>query len=105
MDDLEPRTIAVDDLFEESWRILLEKFGIHAPLHMREFTPHGRLAHISTVDKRRVFAQVADLIHSHSIASLAAILPNEEYETAIRTRSGYRGRAADCDCTLAFEGS
>ncbi|HWZ56183.1 MAG TPA: DUF3800 domain-containing protein [Verrucomicrobiae bacterium] len=69
--------------FEESWRILLEEFGVQPPLHMREFTPHGRLAHISSADRRRLFARVVELIHHHGIATLAAVLANQDYEAAI----------------------
>ena len=69
--------------FEESWRVLLKEFGVQAPLHMREFTPHGRLANISSADRRRLFVRVVDLISYHRIASLAAVLTNQEYEAAI----------------------
>jgi hypothetical protein len=69
--------------FEECWDLLLEEFGIESPLHMKEFGPRGRFAHISSADRRRLFTKVVELIDSHKIASLAAILTNNEYETMI----------------------
>jgi hypothetical protein len=69
--------------FEECWNLLLEEFGIDPPLHMKEFTPHGRFAHIHPPGRRYLFAKVAELIDSHRIATIEATLTNAEYETAI----------------------
>lgn len=66
--------------FEDCWDRMLDEFGIEPPLHMREFTPHGRFANIPVADRRRLFTEVAELIDSHKIASLAATLANREYE-------------------------
>jgi hypothetical protein len=66
--------------FEESWDELLAEFEIKPPLHVKEFTPHGRFAHINPETRRYLFAKVVELIDSHKIASLAATLTNAEYE-------------------------
>jgi hypothetical protein len=69
--------------FEECWDGMLEKHGTAAPLHMREFTPHGRFAGISPLCRRELFLEVAELIDSHKVASIAATLTNAEYEATV----------------------
>jgi hypothetical protein len=62
----------------------------------------------------QVRAQPANIKESRSTISLERALKNEcicwfigkkEHEAAIRTRSGYRCRHANCDRSLAFERS
>jgi hypothetical protein len=67
--------------FEEAWDLMLEKHGIAPPLHMREFGPHGRFANMTDRCRHELFLEVAALINSHKIFSIAATLSNEEYKT------------------------
>ena len=69
--------------FEECWDHMLDAHGIIPPLHMKEFTPHGRFAGMSHCCRRELFLEVAELIHSHKIASIAASITNAEYEAII----------------------
>jgi hypothetical protein len=69
--------------FESAWDEMLENHGIIAPLHMKEFGPHGRLGKISKCCRRKLFLEVAELINSHKIASISACVTNSAYEAVM----------------------
>jgi hypothetical protein len=67
--------------FEDAWDCMLEAHGIQPPLHMKDFgRPHGRLAEISDCCRRELFMEVAELINSQKLFSVAAMLSNDEYK-------------------------
>jgi hypothetical protein len=68
--------------FEAEWDRLLEKHGIAAPIHMKEFgRPHGRFASMSDVCRYQLFVEAADLINSHKLFSIGSTLSNHDYQT------------------------
>ena len=70
--------------FEEAWDKMLDRHGIAAPLHMKEFgRPHGRFARIGDCCRHELFAEVADLINHHKILSIGATISNEQYQKHI----------------------
>jgi uncharacterized protein DUF3800 len=70
--------------FEEVWDQILDEHGIEPPLHMKEFgRPHGRFAKISDCCRRELFIEVAALINSHKIFSIAGTVSNSEYKQLI----------------------
>lgn len=69
-------------VFEDAWDRMLETHGIEPPLHMKEFgRPHGRFSGMSNCCRRELFIEVAELINSHKLFSLAATLSNEQYKS------------------------
>src|SRR5215469_14884698 len=48
--------------FEDEWDKMLQKHGIEAPLHMREFGQHGRFGKMPKRGRYELLSQAADLI-------------------------------------------
>ena len=72
--------------FEAEWDQMLDRHGIAAPLHMKEFGPHGRFANIGKVCRHELIAEAAQLIITHRIFSIGATISNEEYKACVDKR-------------------
>jgi hypothetical protein len=62
-----------------AWAKLLDDHGLDA-IHMREFTPHGRMRHVRHQARRLLFADVARTINRHKHFTVSATLTPDQYE-------------------------
>jgi len=65
--------------FEQAWDEMLDRHGMQAPLHMKEFGRDGRFGKMSHCCRRELFEEAVDLIMSHRIAGIAATITSADY--------------------------
>ena len=76
--------------FEDKWSQLLDSYGIPHPLHMKDFSQHGKHAGLSTEVKRELFGKVARLINDLKLFSTSIGVPQPEFNSALPQK--YRGK-------------
>jgi hypothetical protein len=74
--------------FEDAWDRMLDQHGIVPPLHMAEFGPSGRFSGMSACCRHELFLEVAELINSHKLFSIAAKMTNAEYKAILSKTIG-----------------
>lgn len=63
------------------WQKLLREMRIKPPIHMKEFgRPHGDLAYLTDNERYFLFANIAGIINSHKIYSIAGIIGQKQYK-------------------------
>jgi hypothetical protein len=67
-------------LFDAEWTALLDRYGIGPPLHMKEFTPHGKFSHIVGETRAALMLNVADVINRYKVHTICAYASNREHE-------------------------
>jgi hypothetical protein len=66
--------------FSKKWAVLLDKFRIPQPLHMKDFVrPHGKHIGIGEEMKVALFANLCKLINSHKLYSLSISIPQQAF--------------------------
>lgn len=66
-------------IFDSVWEHILSKHGIDPPLHMKEFGEHGRFGHLRDFQRRDLFDQIAKLINSYKVHSVAMSISQSSY--------------------------
>jgi hypothetical protein len=61
------------------WENALNKHGITGPIHMREFTPHGRFKSLSHDQQRALFKDLVRAINSNKLITSAATLTADDF--------------------------
>jgi hypothetical protein len=51
------------------------------PIHMREFTPHGRFASMNSEARRALFADLVSIVNEYKLISIGAVLDAEQYRS------------------------
>lgn len=66
--------------FEDDWDRMLERRGIHPPLHMKEFGRNGRLGAMSRRCREEVIAEAVGLIKKYRAGSISVSLSNADFK-------------------------
>jgi hypothetical protein len=61
------------------WNKALTKHQITGPIHMREFTPHGKFKDVSPVARTALFTDLVRAINENKLLSVGATLTSDEY--------------------------
>jgi hypothetical protein len=67
------------------WQKMLCERGVKVPIHMKEFgRPDGKLAYLTDSDRYLLFANIAGIVNSHKIYSVAATLDQQQYREILK---------------------
>lgn len=93
IDDLSPYTVVAGLLLnrhnfislEKEWQQMLGEMGVNVPIHMKEFCrPYGELAYLTDSQRYLLFANIAGIINSHKIYSIAGIIDQKQYREILK---------------------
>jgi hypothetical protein len=61
------------------WQQMLCERGIKVPIHMKQFGRDGNLGYLTESDRYLLFANIAGIINSHKIYSVAGVIDQKQY--------------------------
>ncbi len=85
----------------QEWRKTLDRHKVTGPIHMREFTPHGRFKDLSHNSRRALFADLVWTINDNKLMSVAGTLTADEYRKQFAGLE-YLSMYAACFCNVAM---
>lgn len=67
------------------WQRLLCEMRIKSPIHMKEFgRPHGELGYLTDDERYLLFANIAAIVNSHKIISIAGTIDQQQYREILK---------------------
>jgi hypothetical protein len=85
----------------QEWRDALGRHKVTGPIHMREFTPHGRFKDLSHDCRRALFADLVRTINDNKLMSVAGTLTADDYRKQFAGVE-YLSMYAACFCNVAM---